>query len=88
MCHNHTACKAGEVSHMADQLQLADWLSARYNKTKKISASQKDEPGITLGMVKMFSDAGVKALHVGVNGESACSISVGHGRVTVPLASS
>ena len=53
---------------MAGQLRLAARLSARYNRSLKTSASQKDEPGITLGMVRMFSDAGVKALHVGVNG--------------------
>lgn len=38
-----------------------------FGQSKKIAASQKDEPGATLGMVKMFADAGVRMLHIGSN---------------------
>ena len=40
---------------------------------KRIAASQKDEPGATLGMVRLMHDAGVKLLHLGANDFSTTS---------------
>lgn len=38
-----------------------------FEQPKKIAASQKDEPGATLGMVSMFNRHGVRMLHIGAN---------------------
>eukprot|EP00928_Gymnodinium_smaydae_P053189 TRINITY_DN37234_c0_g1_i1.p1 TRINITY_DN37234_c0_g1~~TRINITY_DN37234_c0_g1_i1.p1 ORF type:complete len:823 (-),score=99.61 TRINITY_DN37234_c0_g1_i1:65-2533(-) len=59
--------EAGDRFNMEYGLTIAAELDQRFRKSKEIAASQKDEPGVTLGMVKMFADAGVKLLHIGVN---------------------
>ena len=63
--------EAGERSHMEHGMTIADTLDAQFGiraaESGREGASQKDEPGVTLGMVKMMADAGVRLLHVGVN---------------------
>lgn len=59
--------EAGERFNMEYGMTIATELDKRFGKPKKIAASQKDEPGATLGMVRMFADAGVQLLHIGVN---------------------
>eukprot|EP00586_Coscinodiscus_wailesii_P007083 CAMPEP_0172491560 /NCGR_PEP_ID=MMETSP1066-20121228/22426_1 /TAXON_ID=671091 /ORGANISM="Coscinodiscus wailesii, Strain CCMP2513" /LENGTH=782 /DNA_ID=CAMNT_0013260685 /DNA_START=427 /DNA_END=2772 /DNA_ORIENTATION=- len=59
--------EVGHVRHMAFGHGLGHELDERFGKDKKIAASQKDTPGITLGMVSLLAAKGVKMLHVGVN---------------------
>ena len=63
--------ESAEPTHMAEQLDLTTRLRKRYNFTANatgtVAASNKDEPGLTLGMLKMFAQKGIKFMHVGVN---------------------
>ena len=79
----HAAIKDGDIKYHANPMNMQAEAGERtimeYGMTesveldrllgqeKKIAASQKDEPGATLGMVKMFADAGVRLLHIGSN---------------------
>eukprot|EP00658_Telonema_sp_P-2_P053814 TRINITY_DN424_c0_g7_i1.p1 TRINITY_DN424_c0_g7~~TRINITY_DN424_c0_g7_i1.p1 ORF type:complete len:974 (+),score=146.08 TRINITY_DN424_c0_g7_i1:115-3036(+) len=62
-----------EPSHLASGFEIARRLGAEFNLSTELvgeimgGASQKDEPGLTLGMVGMMASAGIKMLHVGVN---------------------
>jgi len=64
--------EAVEPSHMAEQLELSARLRERYNFSSDntvgtVAASNKDEPGATLGLVGMLASKGVHFMHVGVN---------------------
>lgn len=59
--------EAGELLNMDTGMQEAEELDAFFGQDKKVAASQKDEPGATLGMIKMFSKHGVRMLHIGAN---------------------
>ena len=59
--------EAGELLNMDAGMAEAERLDSYFAQEKKIAASQKDEPGATLGMVRMFSRHGVKMLHIGAN---------------------
>jgi len=59
--------ESGERLNMEYGMTISTELDGIFNQTKKIAASQKDCPGATLGMVRMFADAGVRMLHMGVN---------------------
>ena len=51
-------------------LKLSQQLDRRYGKTT-IAAKMTDVPGHTRGIVTLLHDAGIKMLHIGVNGSSA-----------------
>ena len=59
--------EAGELLNMDAGMAEAERLDSYFAQEKKVAASQKDEPGATLGMVRMFSRHGVKMLHIGAN---------------------
>eukprot|EP00040_Diaphanoeca_grandis_P022348 m.119825 g.119825 ORF g.119825 m.119825 type:complete len:974 (-) comp28768_c0_seq1:249-3170(-) len=59
--------EAGELVNMDSGMVEAERLDAYFGQSKKIAASQKDEPGATLGMVRLFNRHGVKMLHIGAN---------------------
>eukprot|EP01052_Picozoa_sp_SAG31_P013136 SAG31_NODE_784_length_12112_cov_10.538666_12_plen_506_part_00 len=59
--------EAGELLNMEAGMAEAEMLDAYFGQEKKIAASQKDEPGATLGMVRMLNRHGVRMLHVGAN---------------------
>ena len=63
--------EGADRSHMEFGLSLADKLDTRFDipvsHSGRLGASQKDEPGLTIGAVKMMADAGVKLLHIGAN---------------------
>lgn len=65
--------EAAEIGHLSSGFDIARRLNERFNISedeaaeRMSGASQKDEPGITLGMVGMMARSGVKMLHVGVN---------------------
>jgi len=59
--------ESGESNHLSFGLTIAEKLDRRFNKPKKVAASQKDAPGVSLAMLRTFKDHGVRMLHVGVN---------------------
>eukprot|EP01062_Namystynia_karyoxenos_P018197 TRINITY_DN16765_c0_g1_i1.p1 TRINITY_DN16765_c0_g1~~TRINITY_DN16765_c0_g1_i1.p1 ORF type:complete len:936 (+),score=259.95 TRINITY_DN16765_c0_g1_i1:77-2884(+) len=59
--------EAGERLNMEFGMNISRGLDARYGQPHKVAASQKDEPGATLGMVDLLSRSGVQLLHVGAN---------------------
>ncbi|MBR3866364.1 MAG: DUF5054 domain-containing protein [Butyricicoccus sp.] len=50
-------------------LSISERLCARYGK-QICAAKQSDVPGHTIAMLPAFADAGVKYLHIGINGSS------------------
>ena len=49
---------------------LSHWLDDKFNKTHKITMSQRDVPGLTRGVVPLLNKMGVEAITVGVNSAS------------------
>eukprot|EP00035_Acanthoeca_spectabilis_P012198 m.217259 g.217259 ORF g.217259 m.217259 type:complete len:964 (-) comp15556_c0_seq3:239-3130(-) len=59
--------EAAELTNMDAGMSEAELLDEYFGQEKKVAASQKDEPGATLGMVSMFNRHGVRMLHIGAN---------------------
>jgi hypothetical protein len=59
--------EVAEASHLRASLNIARDLDDAFGLPHKTLLSQKDVPGATIGLVDVVADAGVLALHVGVN---------------------
>ena len=58
-----------------DSLNIAKRLNAQFNVSHgTVAGKMTDLPGVSIGIVPLLAKAGIKALHIGTNGQVGCNI--------------